>query len=154
MHEATESGEGNALTALKHEHRGRLLTYSVSCHAASTLCHDTYHQARNLLRRHVKTVMEGYAQLAQRMYIYKDLAIVRRFDALNAQNILYLQAELMVLEAKLKKKQAEDCFSDEEEKRWSAHDWQTLQRVGQDPNGSETQWEIVSAGQREAERVQ
>ena len=86
--------------------------------------------------------MEGYAQLAQRMFVHKDLSIVRRFDALNAQNILYLQAELMMLEERLRKKHLEDCASDEEEKRWSAHDWQTLQRVGQDSGGSETQWEI------------
>jgi hypothetical protein len=45
---------------------------------------------------------EGYERLAQFMGTYPELAIFRRYGALNLQNLLYLQAELLHLEDKLK----------------------------------------------------
>ena len=45
--------------------------------------------------------MEGYAKLASFMASDSEFAIFRRFGALNAQNLLYYQAELMDLETHL-----------------------------------------------------
>jgi hypothetical protein len=42
-----------------------------------------------------------YTELAHLMGKHPDVAIFRRFSALNAKNLLYLQAELVELEAKL-----------------------------------------------------
>jgi hypothetical protein len=39
----------------------------------------------------------GYTKLAIQMGQYSEMAIFRRFGALNAQNLLYLQAELVQL---------------------------------------------------------
>jgi hypothetical protein len=43
--------------------------------------------------------MEGYCKVARFMGRQDEYAIFRRFKALNAQNLLYLQAELTHLEA-------------------------------------------------------
>jgi hypothetical protein len=40
----------------------------------------------------------GYEGLAQLMGVYPELAIFRRFGALNLQNVLFLQAEITALE--------------------------------------------------------
>jgi len=47
--------------------------------------------------------MEGHAKVAQLMSQHPELAIARRFGHLNMQNLLYLQAELVHLEAEYKK---------------------------------------------------
>jgi hypothetical protein len=46
--------------------------------------------------------IEGYPKLACHMGVHPELAIFRRFGNLNAQNLLYLQAELVHLEEKLR----------------------------------------------------
>jgi len=51
---------------------------------------------------------QGYERLAQFMGTYPELAIFRRFGALNLQNLLYLQAELLHLEDELKEIIKED----------------------------------------------
>lgn len=43
----------------------------------------------------------GYGAVAAAMDADTDLAIYRRYGALNARNILYLQSELLVLEERL-----------------------------------------------------
>jgi hypothetical protein len=86
--------------------------------------------------------MEGYAQLAWRMSVHGDLAIVRRFAALNIQNILYLQAELVHLERRLREKEIASNRSENERLRWHARDWQTLSQ-DQAPGGEdECQWRL------------
>jgi hypothetical protein len=47
--------------------------------------------------------MEGYPKLSRLMAFYPEVAIFRRFGALNAENLLYLQAELQDLEIALQK---------------------------------------------------
>jgi hypothetical protein len=42
--------------------------------------------------------VNGYPKLARHMGASPEIAIFRRFGALNAQNLLYLQAELVHLE--------------------------------------------------------
>ena len=53
--------------------------------------------------------MEGYAKIASRISLHPELGIFRRFSALNAQNLLYLQAEIHELEANLREYAAEDA---------------------------------------------
>jgi hypothetical protein len=84
--------------------------------------------------------MEGYAQLASRMSNHTDLAIFRRFGALNAQNFLYLQAELTELESRLRDKEKLNCQSDDERKRWYARDWHSLSKASTAEGGDESQW--------------
>jgi hypothetical protein len=52
--------------------------------------------------------MAGYAKIATLMGAYPEVAIIRRFAALNAQSILYLQAELINLESRLRRYEKED----------------------------------------------
>lgn len=46
--------------------------------------------------------MAGYSRLAALMGNHHDLAIFRRFAGLNAKSLLYMQGELVHLEAELK----------------------------------------------------
>ena len=50
----------------------------------------------------------GYPKLAAKIEIHPESAIYRRFGALNAQNLLYFQAELADLEDKLQDQQVQD----------------------------------------------
>ncbi|KAI4920753.1 uncharacterized protein J4E92_008397 [Alternaria infectoria] len=52
--------------------------------------------------------VKGYPKLAAQMEILPELAVFRRFGALNAQNLLYMQAELTYLENKLRERQLAD----------------------------------------------
>ena len=45
--------------------------------------------------------MEGYAKLSSLISTDSEFAMYRKFGALNAQNLLYYQAELISLEADL-----------------------------------------------------
>ena len=49
-----------------------------------------------------KEFLEGYADLAEYIVSDEDLSVYRRFCSLSARNLLYLQAELQVLEAQLR----------------------------------------------------
>ena len=76
------------------------------------------------------------------MSVHGDLAMVRRFSALNIQNILYLQAELVHLERRLRDKETASNRSENERVRWHARDWQTLSQ-DQAPEGEdECQWRL------------
>lgn len=46
--------------------------------------------------------MAGYSRLAVLMGKHHDFAIFRRFSVLNAKNLLYMQGELIHLEAELR----------------------------------------------------
>ena len=52
--------------------------------------------------------MIGYPKLAAKIEILPEAAIYRRFGALNAQNLLYYQAELTYLEQDLRAQQRKD----------------------------------------------
>ena len=77
--------------------------------------------------------MEGYAKLGLLMGEYPELAIFRRYAALNAQNILYLQAELAHLESEFRKFAQEDEISNIEKRRDYSKDWYSLQRSISNP---------------------
>ncbi|KAF2468337.1 uncharacterized protein BDR25DRAFT_335447 [Lindgomyces ingoldianus] len=53
-------------------------------------------------------IVVGYPKLAAKIEIQPEAAIFRKFGALNAQNLLYFQAELTCLEQELRDQQLED----------------------------------------------
>ena len=59
----------------------------------------------------------GYSSLAELLGNHNGLAIYRRFATLNAQNLLYLQSELMILEDELKRLAFADDGSESEQRR-------------------------------------
>jgi hypothetical protein len=78
----------------------------------------------------------GYTELASIMGKNPELAIFRRFSALNAKNLLYLQAELVNLEARLQRHAA--TTPDTEKARYES-DWFSLSRSEKD--GDDKQWQ-------------
>lgn len=82
--------------------------------------------------------VKGYPSLAA--FIASDCdkstAIYRRFDRLSARNLLYLQSELVELEARQDALDAEDLRGTLERKK-SARDWRTLGRKAAEPGNTE-----------------
>jgi hypothetical protein len=73
--------------------------------------------------------MEGYEKLAQLMGNSRTdghFLIFQKFESLSAQNILYLQAEIVNLLEILAGLAKEDAESDDHEKRTFARDWFAL----------------------------
>jgi hypothetical protein len=69
----------------------------------------------------------GYPKLAARVEIQPELSIYRRFGALNAQNLLYFQAQLTDLEARLRRQQGSDDASTHGKKSYYARTWFRLE---------------------------
>ena len=55
--------------------------------------------------------MADYHKLAGMMAHHEELAIFRRFDTLNLKNLLYMQAELIHLEAELRQMELDEKIS-------------------------------------------
>ncbi len=70
---------------------------------------------------------------------YQDCAIIRRFSSLNSQNLLYLQAELVHLEKKLRALEARDYASQEGHRRNYSRDWYWLNRSVSEGDGEQLQ---------------
>lgn len=83
---------------------------------------------------------KGYSKIASFMQDHPEDAIVRRFAALNLQNILYLQAEITNLQRDIDKLETDNDSSGEEDRRDFALDWYTLAHVHNTPGAGE-QWE-------------
>ncbi|KAF2658215.1 hypothetical protein K491DRAFT_690369 [Lophiostoma macrostomum CBS 122681] len=94
--------------------------------------------------------LQGYTKLASLIGAHPDLAIYRRFGKLNAKNLLYLQAELVVLERRLEECVKKDQESGDQDRVLFDRDWQSLAESatvnGGNVGGSEKseQWETVS----------
>ncbi|KAJ4361046.1 uncharacterized protein N0V89_001615 [Didymosphaeria variabile] len=84
---------------------------------------------------------QGYPMLAAQIEQRPEMAIFRRFGGLNAENLLYLQAELVLLEEELQKQQMEDSNSNIEPKTKYARNWYHL-RSSQN-NGDSRQLDLV-----------
>jgi hypothetical protein len=76
--------------------------------------------------------MSGYAGIAEHMSRFPDIGSFRRFSALNHQNLLYLQAELTVLEDAWRKTEERNNDSDDIEAKFRAKGWDTLRRSAAD----------------------
>jgi hypothetical protein len=70
--------------------------------------------------------VDGYPRLAAQIGLRPELAIFRRFGFLNAQNLLYYQAELSQLEKQLRQCQREDSMSRKDQKARYALNWYWL----------------------------
>lgn len=86
-------------------------------------------------------VVVGYPKLAAKFESLPESAIFRRFGALNAQNLLYYQAELTYLEGKLQAQQHRDSNFGSKSERKYAVDWYWLE--GARRNGDASQLELV-----------
>ncbi|KAL1600692.1 hypothetical protein SLS60_007080 [Paraconiothyrium brasiliense] len=84
---------------------------------------------------------QGYPMLAAQIEQRPEMAIFRRFGGLNAENLLYLQAELVLLEEELQKQQLEDCNSNIEPKTKYARNWYHLRNSRS--NGDSRQLDLV-----------
>lgn len=80
--------------------------------------------------------MEGYQRLASLMGTHHEFAIFRRFRALNMQNILYLQAEIMHLEEELTELAKRDLKNPE--RAFHNKDWWSLSKG--EAEGDQDQW--------------
>jgi hypothetical protein len=85
--------------------------------------------------------MDGYEKLGSLMGERPTLGIFRRFATLGAQNLLYLQAELVSLEAEFKKYALEDHASGEKHKLEYAVNWYSLMRS--EEAGESSQWSVM-----------
>lgn len=91
-------------------------------------------------------VLGGYAKIASKMGRSPEFLIFRRFGTLNAQNLLYLQAELTVLEKELGEYALEDEHSANEDRRNYSKDWETLKNSHDDDaeaGNNKSQWETM-----------
>lgn len=86
--------------------------------------------------------MEGYAKIAERMATLPSIAIYRGFSSLRAQTLLYMQAELVELEARFREQAAKDSQSPDETEKLFSRDWATLSRRVGDNQLSE-QWKLA-----------
>jgi hypothetical protein len=84
----------------------------------------------------------GYTTLASLMGQHPEIAILRRFGTLNMQTLLYLQAELVNLELKLKRYSNADKDSGHIERTIYDRDWQSLSESASG-SGHPEQWETV-----------
>ncbi|GME63323.1 hypothetical protein GTA08_BOTSDO09333 [Neofusicoccum parvum] len=82
----------------------------------------------------------GYPKIAVQMGLMPEVAIFRRFGFLNAQNILYMQAELVCLEERLRKLQVKDDNAPEPKSRYAKNWW--MLSVSED-HGDDEQWKLV-----------
>lgn len=71
-------------------------------------------------------LLAGYPKLAGHMGVVPEMALFRTFSALNAQNLLYLQAEITGLENELRKCEGEDNNSIGTDRVKYARDWYWL----------------------------
>ncbi|ROV95952.1 hypothetical protein VMCG_07984 [Cytospora schulzeri] len=83
--------------------------------------------------------MDGYPRVAELMAGHEEFAIFRRFRALNMQNLLYLQAEVVHLEEELIELANRD--SRHPERQYHNRDWWSMAN-GQG-EGNQDQWQKV-----------
>lgn len=87
-------------------------------------------------------ITDGYPKLAEHMSSAPEISIFRRFEALNRQNILYLQAELTTLERELRNLEAESATCDAADPRSQySRDWEWMNTTDENSNVN-PQWEL------------
>ncbi|KAF2807039.1 uncharacterized protein BDZ99DRAFT_538101 [Mytilinidion resinicola] len=92
-------------------------------------------------RAPVDELVAGYPRLAGFMSLAPETVILRRFTALNIQNLLYLQAELKHLETELRAQEKFDAQTEKGKRQMYARDWFWLSMSEEDEDGR--QWGIV-----------
>lgn len=90
--------------------------------------------------------MKGYAKLGLLIGDFPEVSVLRRFSALSVQNLLYLQAELRILELDLRKFAEEDDTSPHPHRKVYSVDWFALKESCDDDTeeGNDgRQWETM-----------
>ena len=90
--------------------------------------------------------MKGYAKLGSLMGDFPEVAIFRRFSALSAQNLLYMQAELRNLEVDLRSFADKDDVSTHPDRKVYSVDWFALKdscEDGAEEGNDEKQWQTM-----------
>lgn len=75
---------------------------------------------------HKPALVPGYPRLAGRICCQPEFGIYRSFAALNARDLLYMQAEIIALEDELLKIEQEDSRSTEDNRSYFSADWYWL----------------------------
>jgi len=78
----------------------------------------------------------GYQNLAEMMSLHPELCIVRRFGCLFTETILYYQAEITVLEARLREVQVQDKVSVDVNRQRYGLSWVSLSLSSSAEEGS------------------
>ena len=83
------------------------------------------------MRKNADSYVTGFPSLAAFIASDKDKStcVYRRFDRLSARNLLYLQSELVELEAEQEALETQDQYSNTDELK-SSRDWATLKSRG------------------------
>lgn len=84
----------------------------------------------------------GYPTLAARMSLIPEVAIFRRFGSANAQNLLYMQAEILHMENTLRSYQIRDSNSQDHRTAWHVADWWHMAHAHEQDRNDE-QWKLV-----------
>ncbi|KAL1643913.1 hypothetical protein SLS58_004588 [Diplodia intermedia] len=92
----------------------------------------------------------GYPKFAELMSAIPETAVFRRFGALNALNLLYLQAELIHIEQDLREVQLSDHRSQEGDKSLYAKNWFFLSVSEKD--GDEEQIKLVERAREKLDK--
>jgi len=87
-------------------------------------------------------LVQGYPTLAQHMSGTPEISIFKRFETLNRQNLLYLQAELTSLEKKLRNLEAESTKCDDGGPRSQySRDWEWMTMIDEKSTPN-PQWQL------------
>ena|SRR2546421_8579506 len=89
--------------------------------------------------------MPGYDELAMLFGTKDDLAMVRRFGVLNAKLLLYMQAELLLIEDQLREQVRVDLASTNPEGRQFSTYWKALNDAPDDGFGSWQKQKVSAA---------
>lgn len=84
--------------------------------------------------------MDGYPRVAHLMSKYEEFAILKRFKALNYQNLLYRQAEITYLQEDLEKLAERDAT--DPARQFYTKDWWALAHTESKKEGGD-QWRKV-----------
>jgi hypothetical protein len=84
----------------------------------------------------------SYPRLSEFMGLWPEVAIFRRFGALNAQNLLFLQAEIAHLERELKNIRERDDRREDEKGLLAQRSWFELSQATEDGEYC-AQWAII-----------
>lgn len=96
----------------------------------------------NLPNQSARWPARSYSSLAELLGRHDGMAIYRRFATLNAQNLLYLQSELIGLEDDLKRVALKDCNSEDEQRKSYKSDITALKAASADAVAG-AQWKKV-----------
>ena len=110
--------------------------------ASSEIETPTLTPEQRITRSSTALSMGSYPKLSTFMGALPDVAIFRRFGTLNAQNLLFLQAELSHLERELEVIREREASSEDEEKQMALRSWWSLSTSSEGDEDND-QWQVI-----------